>query len=69
MCVVGQGMRKSVGILERIAASLSNAGINIEIVDQGPSERNVILCFKDEDDHSKSKRAVEVLYEEFFFFF
>ena len=66
MCVVGQGMRKSVGTLGRIATSLSNAGINIEIVDQGPSERNVILCFKDEEDYSKSKKAVEVLYEEFF---
>lgn len=66
MCVVGQGMRKSIGTLGRIATSLSNAGINIEIVDQGPSERNVIVCFKDEEDYSKSKKAVEVLYKEFF---
>lgn len=66
ICIVGEGMRKSVGILRRVSTALSSAGINIEIIDQGPSERNIIICIKDDTDYTMSKKAVEVLYREFY---
>ncbi|HOF01022.1 MAG TPA: aspartate kinase [Spirochaetota bacterium] len=66
ICVVGEGMRRSVGTLSRIAGVLSKNDINIEIIDQGPSERNVIIgvdCSKDKD---AAKKAVNFIYQEFF---
>ncbi len=66
VCIVGEGMRKSVGTLKRVSTALCDAGLNIEIIDQGPSERNIIICIKDDEEYSLSKKAVDVLYKEFY---
>ncbi|HOV14813.1 MAG TPA: aspartate kinase [Spirochaetota bacterium] len=66
LCVVGEGMKHSVGILSRVTTALSKNGINIEILDQGPSERNIIIGIDCEEDKEVAKKAVNVLYNEFF---
>lgn len=66
ICIVGEGMREHVGTLSKITNVLSAAGINIEIIDQGPSERNIIIGIKDTKDGDVSKKAVELIYKEFF---
>ncbi|MBR6201170.1 MAG: aspartate kinase [Spirochaetales bacterium] len=66
VCVVGEGMRKSIGLTARVAKVLADNDINMEIIDQGPSERNIIIgvdCSKDPD---AGKKAVNVIYNEFF---
>lgn len=60
--VVGIGMRRTVGILARVAGALARAGINIEMVIQGPSELTLIIGVKSEDAHD----AVRAIYNEFF---
>jgi len=60
--VVGIGMRKTVGIASRITGALARAGINIEMLIQGPSEITMILGVKEND----AARAVNAVYDEFF---
>ena len=66
ICVVGEGMRHTVGILSRISTILSKNGINIEIIDQGPSERNIIIGVDCGEDKDIAKKAVNLIYSEFF---
>jgi aspartate kinase len=66
ICVVGEGMRHTVGILSRIASVLSKNGINIELIDQGPSERNIIIGIDCKEDKDAAKKVVNLLYNEFF---
>lgn len=66
ICIVGEGMKNHVGILHRVAKVCKDAGINIELIDQGPSERNIIIGIKDAEDHSVSRKCVELLYKELF---
>jgi aspartate kinase len=66
ICVVGEGMRHSVGLLARVATVLSNNGINIELLDQGPSERNIIVGIDCPDGGDTAKKAVNILYKELF---
>jgi aspartate kinase len=66
ICVVGEGMRHTVGVLSRISRALFENKINIETIDQGPSERNIVFgvdCSKDKDN---AKKAVNAIYNEFF---
>ena len=67
ICVVGEGMRHAVGLLDRIARILAQYNINIEILDQGPSERNVIIGIDNTEIKDNAKKTVNLLYEEFFF--
>lgn len=66
ICVVGEGMRHTVGLLARISSCLSKNGINIEVIDQGPSERNIIVGVDLNKDKDLAKKAVNLIYEEFF---
>ncbi len=66
ICVVGEGMRHSVGLLARITNCISKNNINIEIIDQGPSERNIILGIDCEADKDNAKKAVNIIYNELF---
>ncbi len=66
ICIVGEGMRNHIGTLSKISKVLSDARINIEIIDQGPSERNIIIGIKDDAEGSVSKKAVQLIYNEFF---
>jgi aspartate kinase len=66
VCVVGEGMRHTVGILSRITDALSKNGVNIELIDQGPSERNIIIGVDCSEDKNAAKKVVQILYSEFF---
>ncbi|MBO4637720.1 MAG: aspartate kinase [Clostridiales bacterium] len=60
--IVGQGMKKSVGIMARAASALSNAGINLKIVNQGASEISLMFGVSE----AYTDYAVRVLYKELF---
>jgi aspartate kinase len=66
ICVVGEGMRHAVGLLARIAKAISTNNINVELIDQGPSERNIIIGIDCEQDIDNAKKAVNIIYNEFF---
>ena len=61
IAVVGRGMVKSKGTAARVFKAVSDAGVNIRMIDQGSSELNIILGV-DEDDFEK---AVGSIYREF----
>lgn len=60
--VVGEGMRYTVGLASRATRSLAEAGVNIEMMNQGSSEISMMFGVKEPD----RKRAVRALYHEFF---
>ncbi len=60
--MVGEGMRNTLGITARAAASLARAGINLEMINQGPSEVSMMFGVRAHE----SDKAVCALYEEFF---
>ncbi len=63
VATVGHGMASSIGTSARLFKALSDAGINVRMIDQGSSELNIIVGI-DNDDYEKCVRAV---YHEFFF--
>lgn len=60
--VVGEGMRHNVGTTSRAAKALAEAGVNIEMINQGSSEVSMMFGVKEQF----AKKAVKALYEEFF---
>jgi aspartate kinase len=60
--IVGEGMRYTVGVAGRATRAIGDAGVNIEMMNQGSSEISMMFGVKDAD----RKRAVEALYHEFF---
>lgn len=60
--VVGEGMRYTVGLAARATRSLADAGVNIEMMNQGSSEISMMFGVKEPD----RKKAVRALYHEFF---
>jgi len=60
--IVGEGMRNTRGITARASGALAAAGINLEMISQGPSEVSMIFGVR----ASECKKAVCALYEEFF---
>jgi len=60
--VVGEGMRNTLGITSRASTALARAGINLEMINQGPSEVSLIFGVR---DYVKDK-ALKALYNEFF---
>ncbi|MEM2822383.1 MAG: aspartate kinase [Candidatus Pacearchaeota archaeon] len=62
ICVVGEGMKQTIGLASRATTALARAGINIKIINQGASEINMIYGVRKED----GKNAIEALYREFF---
>jgi aspartate kinase len=60
--VVGEGMRHNVGTTARASKALANAGVNIEMINQGSSEVSMMFAIKEPQE----KRAVQALYNEFF---
>jgi aspartate kinase len=55
--IVGEGMRYSVGLAGKACASLADAGINIEMINQGSSEISIMFGVKETD----RKAAVQAL--------
>ncbi len=61
LAVVGRGMVKTKGTAARIFRAISEASINIRIIDQGSSELNIILGVEEKDYLS----ALKAIYREF----
>ena len=49
LMVVGEGMRYSVGMAAQATHALAEAGVNIEMVNQGASEISMMFAVKAED--------------------
>ncbi|AWK44986.1 aspartate kinase [Bacillus velezensis] len=60
--VVGEAMRHNVGTTARASKALSQAGVNIEMINQGSSEVSMMFGVKEEQE----RHAVRALYDEFF---
>ena len=60
--IVGEGMHYTVGVAARATAALANAGVNLEMLNQGSSEISMMFGVKAMD----RKKAVQALYSAFF---
>ncbi|MGV6973200.1 aspartate kinase [Bacillus halotolerans] len=60
--VVGEAMRHNVGTTARAAKALSEAKVNIEMINQGSSEVSMMFGVKE----AEARNAVQALYREFF---
>lgn len=61
VAVVGRGMVKAKGTAARVFDALSEAGINIRMIDQGSCELNIIVGI----DEKEYETAVRAIYNEF----
>lgn len=61
VAVVGRAMVKAKGTAARVFDSLSNAGINIRMIDQGSSEISIIVGIEEHD----FDQALDAIYHEF----
>ena len=61
IAVVGRGMVKAKGTAARVFSAVSNAGVNIRMIDQGSSELNIILGVEERD----FEVTVKAIYDEF----
>ena len=55
-------MAKSVGTSARLFKALSEAGVNVNMIDQGSSELNIIVGVENED----CADCIRAIYNEFF---
>ena len=62
LILVGEGMQYQVGIAAKATSSLAEAGINIEMLNQGSSEISIMIGVKASD----CDRALKALYHAFF---
>ncbi|CUS26574.1 aspartate kinase [Paucilactobacillus oligofermentans DSM 15707 = LMG 22743] len=60
--VVGEGMRNTVGVMARATKSLANAGIRLQMINQGASELSIMFGVSQDD----ADKAVQALHTEFF---
>ncbi|MBO5415839.1 MAG: aspartate kinase [Clostridia bacterium] len=61
IAIVGRGMVKAKGTAARVFDSISNAGINIRMIDQGSSEISIIVGIEEHD----FEKALNAIYREF----
>jgi aspartate kinase len=61
IAVVGRGMVKAKGTAARVFSALSNAGINIRMIDQGSCELNIVIGVEEHDFEA----ALNAIYNEF----
>ncbi len=62
LMIVGEGMRHNVGTTAKASQALADAGVNIEMINQGSSEVSMMFGIKAVHE----KKAVKALYEAFF---
>ena len=62
VATVGHGMTRNVGTSARLFKALSDAGINVIMIDQGSSELNIIVGVDNED----CAACIKAIYREFF---
>ena len=61
IATVGRGMVHNCGTAGRLFASMSRAGINVRMIDQGSSELSIIVGVDDKDFES----TIRAIYHEF----
>jgi aspartate kinase len=61
IATVGMGMTGRVGVAARLFGALSEAGVNIRVIDQGSSESNIIVGVESDD----LPKAVQAIYRAF----
>ena len=61
IAVVGRGMVKAKGTAARVFDAISNADVNIRMIDQGSSELNIIIGI----DEGNYEKALKAIYSEF----
>lgn len=61
VAVVGRGMKESKGTAARIFKAISNAGVNVRMIDQGASELNIVIAVYESD----YEKTIEAIYYEF----
>ena len=57
IAIVGRGMVKAKGTAAKVFSAISEAGINIRMIDQGSSELNIIIGV-DEGDYEAALNAI-----------
>lgn len=62
IATVGHGMAKNVGTSARLFKALSESGVNVNMIDQGSSELNIIVGVEGCDCES----CIRAIYREFF---
>ena len=62
VAVVGRGMVRAKGTAARVFNSISHAGINIKMIDQGSSELNIIIGIEEQD----YEITLNAIYHEFY---
>ena len=62
VATVGHGMANNVGTSARLFKALSEAGINVSMIDQGSSELNIIVGVENKDYEA----CIKAIYTEFF---
>ena len=62
VATVGHGMAKNVGTSARLFKALSEAGVNVNMIDQGSSELNIIVGVENDD----CAACIKAIYDEFF---
>ena len=62
VATVGHGMAKNIGTSARLFKALSEAGINVQMIDQGSSELNIIVGVEKSD----CAACINAIYHEFF---
>ena len=61
LCVVGRAMVQAKGTAARVFDAISNAGVNIRMIDQGSSEISIIVGINEQD----FELALSAIYNEF----
>src|SRR5690606_6488684 len=61
IAIVGEGMNHSIGISARVFGALARAQVNVQVINQGASEVNIIVGVAPDD----FRTAVKALYSEF----
>ena len=61
IAVVGRAMVKAKGTAARAFDAISNAGVNIRMIDQGSSEISIIVGVEEHD----FDKALKAIYDEF----
>jgi aspartate kinase len=61
IATVGSGMAKRRGVSARLFTALSEAGVNVRMIDQGSSEMNIIVGVENKDFET----AIKAIYKAF----
>ena len=60
--VVGEGMKKTVGIASKVTEALAKGSVNIRMINQGSSEVSIMFGVSENDVN----KAIVAIYDEFF---